>query len=210
MVECLAGFGFGYDENQNQAAIAHQSTALPPHKERPCRYLVMHGVPLWLVHWLTDLLLCFKKIQKEIEDFFGRASILYILQYNNDYWKWIQLLVLFLITQITRAGRCVCVCVYLMVYTNHAWSQPRKRGMDRITMFLLAATLAAVRCGCDANYTRNDFPHDFAFGSGTSAYHVWKKIFSSLFFFSLSHLKKEFLFGLWKVGRSLWWRWEKA
>ncbi|WZY82491.1 hypothetical protein YC2023_028875 [Brassica napus] len=48
--------------------------------------------------------------------------------------------------------------------------QPRKRGMDRITMFLLAATLAAVRCGCDANYTRNDFPHDFAFGSGTSAY----------------------------------------
>ncbi|CAG7881257.1 unnamed protein product, partial [Brassica rapa] len=64
----------------------------------------------------------------------------------------------------------VCVCVYLMVYTNHAWSQPRKRGMDRITMFLLAATLAAVRCGCDANYTRNDFPHDFAFGSGTSAY----------------------------------------
>lgn len=70
-----------------------------------------------------------------------------------------------------------------MVYTSHAWSQPRKRGMDRITMFLLAATLAAVRCGCDANYTRNDFPRDFAFGSGTSAYQVWKKIFSSLFFF---------------------------
>lgn len=105
MVGCLAGFGFGYDENQNQAAIAHQSTALLPHKERPCRYLVTHGH----CDWLTDLLLSFKKIQKEIEDFFGRASILYKLQYNNDYWKWIQLLVLFLITQITRAGRCVCV-----------------------------------------------------------------------------------------------------
>ncbi|KAJ4871378.1 Beta-glucosidase 3 [Raphanus sativus] len=48
--------------------------------------------------------------------------------------------------------------------------------MDRITIFLLAATLATVRCGCDANYTRYDFPHGFAFGSGTSAYQ-WEGAF---------------------------------
>ncbi|KAG2331980.1 hypothetical protein Bca52824_003160 [Brassica carinata] len=34
----------------------------------------------------------------------------------------------------------------------------------------------AVRCGCEANYTRNDFPRDFAFGSGTSAYQ-WEGAF---------------------------------
>ncbi|KAL0775766.1 hypothetical protein Bca101_040918 [Brassica carinata] len=47
----------------------------------------------------------------------------------------------------------------------------REREMDRRKLYVLTIFVTlSVRCGCVANYTRDDFPHDFAFGSGTSAY----------------------------------------
>ncbi|RID67781.1 hypothetical protein BRARA_D02850 [Brassica rapa] len=50
-------------------------------------------------------------------------------------------------------------------------AKEREREMDRSKLYVLTIFVTlSVRCGCVANYTRDDFPHDFAFGSGTSAY----------------------------------------
>lgn len=85
----------------------------------------------------------------------------------------------------------------------------REREMDRRKLYVLTIFVTlSVRCGCVANYTRDDFPHDFAFGSGTSAYQVRN---NNISFFSINLSTEEEMF-VWSLqsGKELMMRTGKS